>query len=225
MICRSTTVDLLKAYRKVAKFAADQLQEYERLADLEPRSSRSSARRTPTSSECRLELPFSTDSFSGATFLPAESDRVSPSEPAASSSASLVDQLLQRHWQAPMRRLMACSLRIPQPAGSSGPEEAEDPCEAVIMGGHIELQGGGLALACFAGTFRAAKSWAVFALRRPLIDFSTEAQMVPSEAPDASSPVVEEAKEAAKKLHVEQVLIFQVSRADFALLPAYCFLL
>ncbi len=51
MICRSTTVDLVKAYRKVAKFAADQLQEYERLADLEPGSTRGSTRRTPASSE------------------------------------------------------------------------------------------------------------------------------------------------------------------------------
>lgn len=52
------------------------------------------------------------------------------------------------------------------------------PETGVVLGGTIELHGRNISLACFHGINFKAKSWALFSLRDPCINFATEAKHV-----------------------------------------------
>lgn len=74
-----------------------------------------------------------------------------------------------RHWQKPLKQamgLMLSTLNTPLP--DSG----------IVLGGTMELHGRNISLACFHGINFKAKSWALFSLRDPCINFATEAKKV-----------------------------------------------
>lgn len=52
------------------------------------------------------------------------------------------------------------------------------PKTGIVLGGTIELHGRNISLACFHGINFKAKSWALFSLRDPCINFATEAKKV-----------------------------------------------
>jgi hypothetical protein len=73
-----------------------------------------------------------------------------------------------RHWQKPLKRAMGMyisSLKNPLPKN-------------IMLGGTMELHGKNISLACFHGINFKSKSWALFSLREPCINFATEAQQV-----------------------------------------------
>ncbi|KAL7044402.1 hypothetical protein ACKWTF_001906 [Chironomus riparius] len=73
-----------------------------------------------------------------------------------------------RHWQNPLKRAMGMyisSLKNPLPKN-------------IMLGGTMELHGKNISLACFHGINFKSKSWALFSLREPCINFATEAQQV-----------------------------------------------
>lgn len=73
-----------------------------------------------------------------------------------------------RHWQKPLKRAMGMyisSLKKPLPKN-------------IMLGGTMELHGKNISLACFHGINFKSKSWALFSLRDPCINFATEAQQV-----------------------------------------------
>lgn len=52
------------------------------------------------------------------------------------------------------------------------------PNSGIVLGGTIELHGANISLACFHGINFKAKSWALFSLRDPCINFATEAKRI-----------------------------------------------
>lgn len=52
------------------------------------------------------------------------------------------------------------------------------PKTGIVLGGTIELHGRNISLACFHGINFKAKSWALFSLRDPCINFATEAKQI-----------------------------------------------
>lgn len=50
------------------------------------------------------------------------------------------------------------------------------PAAGTVLGGSLELHGNTISLACFHGLNFKSKSWALFSLKEPLINFTTEVQ-------------------------------------------------
>lgn len=74
-----------------------------------------------------------------------------------------------RHWQKPLKRAMGmCVSSLKNPLPKNG----------IVLGGTMELHGKNISLACFHGINFKSKSWALFSLREPCINFATEAQQV-----------------------------------------------
>ncbi|KAL3318221.1 hypothetical protein Ciccas_003112 [Cichlidogyrus casuarinus] len=94
-----------------------------------------------------------------------------------------VEQMLERHWQWPMREVIQIYRRHLQ-CLFLGLDE-QDLCEDMkqdsstlppVLGGSLQLNGNALAVACFNGSFRSASNWAVFNMQHPTVCFETEAQ-------------------------------------------------
>ncbi|CRK93957.1 CLUMA_CG007483, isoform B [Clunio marinus] len=78
-----------------------------------------------------------------------------------------VDARHHRHWQKPLKHAMGlCISTIKNPLPKNG----------IVLGGTMELHGKNISLACFHGINFKSKSWALFSLREPCINFATEAQ-------------------------------------------------
>ncbi|CAG9772767.1 unnamed protein product [Ceutorhynchus assimilis] len=93
-----------------------------------------------------------------------------------------------RHWQKVLSRiagLQLTTMHVPLP--SSG----------TLLGGTMELHGNNVSLACFHGINFKSKSWALFSLREPCINFNTEGQEIPSAS----------GKSPSQDVHVVQTLI------------------
>ena len=72
-----------------------------------------------------------------------------------------------RHWQrvlAKVSGLQLATLSVPLPPTGT------------VLGGSLELHGKTISLACFHGLNFKSKSWALFSLKEPLINFTTEVQ-------------------------------------------------
>lgn len=54
------------------------------------------------------------------------------------------------------------------------------PSYGTVLGGTMELRGNNISLACFHGINFKSKSWALFSLKEPCINFNTESQEIPS---------------------------------------------
>lgn len=74
-----------------------------------------------------------------------------------------------RHWQKPLDQ--AKSLVVPTLV-------TRLPMSGNILGGTAELHGNNISLACFHGINFKSKSWALFSLRSPCINFATEAKQL-----------------------------------------------
>ena len=72
-----------------------------------------------------------------------------------------------RHWQRVLARVSG--LRLATLA-------APLPKTGTVLGGSFELHGNTISLACFHGLNFKSKSWALFSLKEPLINFTTEVQ-------------------------------------------------
>uniref|UniRef100_A0AAG5DBD8 Bridge-like lipid transfer protein family member 1 C-terminal domain-containing protein n=1 Tax=Anopheles atroparvus TaxID=41427 RepID=A0AAG5DBD8_ANOAO len=100
-----------------------------------------------------------------------------------SASASIHDARHHRHWQRPLKQTKGLWLStLGVPLSNIG----------TVLGGTMELHGQNISLACFHGINFKAKSWALFSLKEPCIDFATEAQHV----------------ESTEEVHIIQTLTF-----------------
>lgn len=54
------------------------------------------------------------------------------------------------------------------------------PTFGTVLGGTMELRGSNISLACFHGINFKSKSWALFSLKEPCINFNTESQEIQS---------------------------------------------
>lgn len=80
-----------------------------------------------------------------------------------------VDARHHRHWQKPLKHAMGLAIStLKNPLPKNG----------IVLGGTMELHGKNISLACFHGINFKSKSWALFSLREPCINFATEAQQV-----------------------------------------------
>lgn len=92
----------------------------------------------------------------------------STSEPTAKDWCA-DDARHHRNWQKPLQQAMGLMLStLSTPLPDSG----------IVLGGTMELHGRNISLACFHGINFKAKSWALFSLRDPCINFATEAKKV-----------------------------------------------
>lgn len=79
-----------------------------------------------------------------------------------------------RHWQGVLHRVSGLRLTtLPLPLPDSG----------TVLGGSLELHGKTISLACFHGLNFKSKSWALFSLQEPYINFTSEVQEVPGDPP------------------------------------------
>ncbi|VEL07518.1 unnamed protein product [Protopolystoma xenopodis] len=170
-IVRTTTPDLLRSIQKVREYFEEQVR------------------------EGRLSLigqAFSSASFvrgSSTTFAAASNNAGPITREGDSHTAnatytedSLIDRLLQRHWQSPMSQAIFAYFReLAWFAGDWQPhlnfsDSALLATNTPVMGGSLQLAGNLLGIACFAGSFRSAPDWAVFSIQHPMACFETEAQ-------------------------------------------------
>lgn len=88
-------------------------------------------------------------------------------------SANVTDARHHRHWQKVLKHVAGLQLNtMPVPLPSYG----------TVLGGTMELRGNNISLACFHGINFKSKSWALFSLKEPCINFNTESQEIPSSA-------------------------------------------
>ncbi|XP_076066750.1 transmembrane protein KIAA1109 homolog tweek isoform X4 [Oratosquilla oratoria] len=79
-----------------------------------------------------------------------------------------------RHWQGVLHRVSGLKLTtLPQPL----------PVTGTLLGGSMELHGKTISLACFHGINFKSKSWALFSLKEPFINFMSEVQDIPGDPP------------------------------------------
>uniref|UniRef100_A0A182JTV4 Bridge-like lipid transfer protein family member 1 C-terminal domain-containing protein n=1 Tax=Anopheles christyi TaxID=43041 RepID=A0A182JTV4_9DIPT len=99
------------------------------------------------------------------------------------AEVSVHDARHHRHWQRPLKQTKGLWLStLGVPLSNIG----------TVLGGTMELHGQNISLACFHGINFKAKSWALFSLKEPCIDFATEAQHV----------------ESTEEVHIIQTLTF-----------------
>lgn len=167
MISKSTTADLMKMYAKLEEFFTQQFKSSKRVfSKLE---SRPLVRDSTTSlSKKQRKLQMAAAVASGL---------------AGSKEWSIQEARHHRHWQKPLKQAMGLilsTLGVPLPKSGT------------VLGGTMELHGRNISLACFHNVNFKAKSWALFSLRDPCINFATEAQQI----------------ERSSEVHVIQTLTF-----------------
>lgn len=169
MISKSTTADLLKMYYKLEEFFSQQFKSSKRVfSSLEPRLLGQNNRHSNSMS--KKQKKFS--SVNGSDCYQS-----------SAKDSCLQDAKHHRHWQKPLNQAMGLILStISTPLPKSG----------TVLGGTMELHGLNISLACFHGVNFKAKSWALFSLRDPCINFATEAQL----------------KNTSQEVHVVQTLTF-----------------
>jgi hypothetical protein len=154
LISKSTTADLLKMYYKLEEFFSQQFKSSKRVfSNLDP----------------KLAIQRQTSSNSFRKKHQQHLKRMATTS--TSSDAYAPDARHHRHWQKPLKQvqgLWLATLRVP--LASSG----------TVLGGTMELHGKNISLACYHGLNFKSKSWALFSLREPCINFATEAQELTS---------------------------------------------
>ncbi|XP_050315619.1 transmembrane protein KIAA1109 isoform X2 [Anthonomus grandis grandis] len=117
-----------------------------------------------------------------------QKSRETPAPPTQPLDAPPSDARHHRHWQKVLGQVAGLQLNtmhVPLPSFGT------------VLGGTMELHGNNVSLACFHGINFKSKSWALFSLREPCINFNTESQEIPS----TSDP------SPAQDVHVVQTLI------------------
>ncbi|XP_055643314.1 bridge-like lipid transfer protein family member 1 isoform X2 [Toxorhynchites rutilus septentrionalis] len=165
MISKSTTADILKMFYKLEEFFSQQFKSSKRVfSNLEPRLANNRG---------NMKRKQSAKKYSTA------------SDPSSAYERELNahDTRHHRHWQRPFKQtkgLWLTTLGVPLSNVGS------------VLGGTMELRGKNISLACFHGINFKSKSWALFSLKEPCINFATEAQHV----------------ELTEEIHVVQSLTF-----------------
>lgn len=105
----------------------------------------------------------------GTNSMSRRARKVTLNSESSSKDYSIHDARHHRHWQKPLKQAMGLMLStLSAPLPDSG----------IVLGGTMELHGRNISLACFHGINFKAKSWALFSLRDPCINFATEAKKV-----------------------------------------------
>ncbi|XP_037958120.1 transmembrane protein KIAA1109 homolog isoform X2 [Teleopsis dalmanni] len=146
MISKSTTADLLKMYYKLEEFFTQQFK---------------SSKRVFFSLEPRLHDRSS--SMKRRNKKKANGEYL-PNVPADGSNT---DARHHRHWQKPLEQVVG--LIVPTLV-------TRLPRYGTVLGGSVVLHGNNISLACFHGINFKSKSWALFSLKSPSINFATEAR-------------------------------------------------
>uniref|UniRef100_A0A1I8N1J1 Bridge-like lipid transfer protein family member 1 C-terminal domain-containing protein n=1 Tax=Musca domestica TaxID=7370 RepID=A0A1I8N1J1_MUSDO len=145
MISKSTTADLLKMYYKLEEFFTQQFK---------------SSKRVFSSLEPRLhERNASMKRRANMKKKMSGGENLGP-------DISNTDARHHRHWQKPLE--MVAGLVVPTLV-------TRLPRNGNVLGGSVKLHGNNISLACFHGINFKSKSWALFSLKSPFINFTTEA--------------------------------------------------
>lgn len=94
-----------------------------------------------------------------------------PGNPSQAQQTNMSDARHHRHWQKVLSQvagLQLSTMHIPLPSFGT------------VLGGTMELHGNNISLACFHGVNFKSKSWALFSLKEPCINFNTESQEIQS---------------------------------------------
>lgn len=152
MISKSTTADILKMFYKLEDFFSQQFKSSKRVfSSLEPKL-QMGVRQTGTSMR-RKQLK----------------KKIASSAQGDENIHLTFDARHHRHWQDPLNKAMGlCLSTLKHPLPKTG----------IVLGGTMELHGKNISLACFHGINFKSKSWALFSLREPCINFATEAQQL-----------------------------------------------
>ncbi|BFF95237.1 transmembrane protein KIAA1109 homolog [Drosophila madeirensis] len=154
MISKSTTADMLKMYFKLEEFFTQQFKSSKRVfSSLEPRLQDRTAsikRRQQFKKKPNGEL-------------------AAPQGVPTGMIGDNTDARHHRHWQKPLAQ--AVGLVVPSLV-------TRLPRHGNVLGGTVELRGQNISLACFHGINFKSKSWALFSLRSPSINFATEARQM-----------------------------------------------
>ncbi|XP_058456070.1 bridge-like lipid transfer protein family member 1 isoform X4 [Malaya genurostris] len=166
MISKSTTVDILKMFYKLEEFFSQQFKSSKRVfSNLEPRLTVNNRSSVKPRDFVKRKLP--------STSVPQVGER----------DLTMHDTRHHRHWQRPLKQTEGLWLSaLGVPLSNIG----------TVLGGTMELRGKNISLACFHGINFKSKSWALFSLKEPCINFATEAQHV----------------ESSEEVHVIQTLTF-----------------
>lgn len=153
MISKATTADILKMFYKLEEFFSQQFKSSKRVfSSLEPKLQSNSMRRK------QLKKKITIPPSAGASGIPI-----------GEQAFAYSDARHHRHWQEPLRHAVGlCLSTLKYPLPKSG----------TVLGGTMELHGKNISLACFHGINFKSKSWALFSLREPCINFATEAQQI-----------------------------------------------
>ncbi|XP_039950493.1 transmembrane protein KIAA1109 isoform X2 [Bactrocera tryoni] len=152
MISQSTTADLLKMYYKLEEFFTQQFKSSKRVfSSLEPRlhERNASMKRRQNRDKKKATTNGTVDTAAANT-----------------ADISNTDARHHRHWQKPLEQ--AIGLVVPTLV-------TRLPRNGNVLGGTVELHGNNISLACFHGLNFKSKSWALFSLKSPSINFATEA--------------------------------------------------
>ncbi|XP_053696625.1 bridge-like lipid transfer protein family member 1 [Sabethes cyaneus] len=151
MISKSTTADILKMFYKLEEFFSQQFK---------------SSKRVFSSLEPRLAVDNNVRRRESAKKAPSVT-----SASAAERELNTNDARHHRHWQRPLKQTEGLWLStLGLPLSNIG----------TVLGGTMELHGENISLACFHGINFKSKSWALFSLKEPCINFATEAQHIDS---------------------------------------------
>ncbi|XP_065078677.1 bridge-like lipid transfer protein family member 1 isoform X6 [Ochlerotatus camptorhynchus] len=164
MISKSTTADILKMFYKLEEFFSQQFKSSKRVfSNLEPRLTVNNRTSVRRKDSTKKNLTVP--------------------QTAAEREISIRDARHHRHWQRPLKQTKGLWLStLGVPLSNIG----------TVLGGTMELHGKNISLACFHGINFKSKSWALFSLKEPCINFATEAQHV----------------ESSEDVHVIQTLTF-----------------
>ncbi|XP_021700280.1 uncharacterized protein KIAA1109 isoform X7 [Aedes aegypti] len=164
MISKSTTADILKMFYKLEEFFSQQFKSSKRVfSNLEPR--------------------LTVNNRSSVRRKESTKKNLTVPQTAAERELSHHDARHHRHWQRPLKQTKGLWLStLGVPLSNIG----------TVLGGTMELHGKNISLACFHGINFKSKSWALFSLKEPCINFATEAQHV----------------ESSEEVHVIQTLTF-----------------
>ncbi|XP_059220163.1 bridge-like lipid transfer protein family member 1 isoform X4 [Stomoxys calcitrans] len=149
MISKSTTADLLKMYYKLEEFFTQQFKSSKRVfSSLEPR-----LHERNTSMKRRQHMKKKISGGGGGNEAPC-------------LDIGNTDARHHRHWQKPLE--IVAGLVVPTLV-------TRLPRNGNVLGGSVKLHGNNISLACFHGINFKSKSWALFSLKSPFINFTTEA--------------------------------------------------
>ncbi|XP_062545321.1 bridge-like lipid transfer protein family member 1 isoform X7 [Armigeres subalbatus] len=164
MISKSTTADILKMFYKLEEFFSQQFKSSKRVfSNLEPR--------------------LTVNNRSSVRRKESTKKNLTVLQTAAEREISHHDARHHRHWQRPLKQTKGLWLStLGVPLSNIG----------TVLGGTMELHGKNISLACFHGVNFKSKSWALFSLKEPCINFATEAQHV----------------ECSEEVHIIQTLTF-----------------